>query len=301
MSFKPQAFNILHDSVEDSSWATISGSDYIDSAADCDEESLDATLPVDDMDGEDEKVLVGAKGIHHNILFPTKFSATPGESPLLPMSMKDFCPAFCSSALLHSGQATQNNCSKSNLHYSCNSKPEKENARPTGIHELRRRPLPQQMDQKIALRQPAPILREILKLNPPQSLSNVNHVDSEDFKPQRCSTALTSESELQFRRHISELPEKSNMFLPPRCSSELVPSYVDLTMPMTESEFKPQRCSTELQKESSSLAFMPLRCSTDLNDSAAFNPILSSTAQQCAISDLPDLKYLKMSSDESLE
>lgn len=246
---------------------------------DFDDTNLDDTIPVDALEEMDTVDMPQTK---IDYLWPT---------PIPPKDMREFRPVHCSSLIqLDSERPNKKTESFDFRPKFCSSKLES-----SGTSSLRR-----QLSHNPRIehfKSPAPIIREIAKLKPClKSYSALKTCHSEEFKPQRCSTAL-GESELKLDRCPTDIGQNSNMFLPLRCSTGLG----ECSSPekaFIPTEFTPFRTSTGLHENSA--AFMPLRCSTGLNESATFNPPMSSTAQHMEESNIPEFRYLRLHSASNL-
>lgn len=310
MSNQHQKFHVFQDSVEDPSWATISISDEcgdlsLPGAAhepfnndECDDTSLDDTLPIEaaeELNGLGSGYAQSMK-MHLQYFHPVRaVSSFPVESPLPPQDMKGFQPVHCSSSI----QLDSAGSSTGSLDFSpevCSSRLDNQHIKPSSFATHHEEFLSQNGYQKTSHNvQPAPIIQEIMKTNPSLRFPVGARMNSDEFKPQRCSTGI-SESQLKVQRSSAALgpTETSTSFVPLRCSTGLDPP-----IPSVPSDFKPNRCSTGLQENS--VAFLPLRCSTGLNESAAFNPPMSSTAQNVEDSNISDFKNLRMCSEEAFK
>ncbi|XP_052126277.1 uncharacterized protein LOC127749992 [Frankliniella occidentalis] len=299
----PQDFKIFQDSVDNCSWATISISNEVGTSLELDnsddvEESLDDTLPIEEVEelgGKNNKYFVehtNINGIYQstNMLPIRAMSAYAGESPA-PKDMREFQPVYCSSSI----QSDSAGSSKDSFEFSppcCSSKLDNQlKSSNCGIAQHTR-----DTQQNPFANHHAPIIREIAKLNPCFGPLHNMRMGSAEFKPKKCSTAL-SESEFQIPYAPTGQQESSIFFAPLRCSTGITRSAsMNHALPSAKADFAPHRCSTGLQDNST--AFIPLRCSTENNESAIFNPILSSTATSNDESNIPEFKYLRMGSEK---
>ncbi|XP_034232029.1 uncharacterized protein LOC117639998 [Thrips palmi] len=244
---------------------------------DCDDTNLDDTLPVDALDEMDTVDMPQLK-TGCDYLWPT---------PIPPKNIREFRPAFCSSSIHPDSEIAIRKSESFDFQPKfCSSKLENDKGAP-----LLRRQFSHANPENERFKSPAPIIREIARLRPGlRSNSDLKQSESEEFKPQRCSTAL-SESELKLNKCLTDMGENSNLFAPLRCSTGINecsnPEKAGLL-----AEFMPLRTSTGLHENS--VAFLPLRCSTGLNESATFNPPMSSTAQYIEDSNIPEFKNLRL-------
>lgn len=236
-----------------------------DNDYDCDDSNLDDTLPVEalnEMDADD---------------MPQTLSNYLCPNPIVSQDMADFRPVHCSSKIQ---QDLESFDFKPKF---CSSKLESNDL------PFVKKPLLQDFGQ---FKSPAPIIREIAKLKPClKSNSGLRPSYSEEFAPQRCSTAR-NESELKLSKCPTDLGENADLFVPLRSSTGITEK-----SPFP-ADFTPIRASTGLHEKST--AFMPLRSSTGLNESAAFNPAMSSTAQRIDDSNIPEFKNLRLRSESNL-